>query len=187
MNRSFSDNNLVLILSNAMDLKEENIAITSVLAKNDYNVVIITSNLPASILTKEYESNNIEMENIYFIDLITRYALGSNPGNSDSVQYVSTPENLTETGIAITKLLSNIENDRIVFLFDSVTSMLIYTSSDKITRFLHFIINKIRLKNSKGVFMVTGGGINPALLMQLRTFVDAVIEDKEDISEFFSG
>ncbi|UUX93026.1 DUF7504 family protein [Methanoplanus endosymbiosus] len=187
MSRSFSDNSLVLILSDAMDLKEENIALTSVLAKNNYNVVIITSNLPASILTKEYELKGVEMKNVYFIDLITRYALGSNPGNSDSVQYISTPENLTEIGIAITKILGNIENDRIVFLFDSVTSMLIYTSSDKITRFLHFIVNKIRLKNSKGIFMATGGGINPALLMQLRTFVDAVIEDKEEINEFFSG
>jgi hypothetical protein len=35
--------------------------------------------------------------------------------------------------------------------------------------------------------MATGGGINPALLMQLRTFVDAVIEDKEEIDDFFSS
>jgi hypothetical protein len=54
--------------------------------------------------------------------------------------------------------------------------MLIYLSSRNITRFMHFVTNKLRLLNVAGIFLAVEKGLDPDLLVQLITFVDEVIE-----------
>jgi archaellum biogenesis ATPase FlaH len=92
------------------------------------------------------------------------------------VRYVNNPANLTDMGIAVTKLLKELSGKEVCLLFDSVNSMLIYISSQNITKFIHFVTNKLRLLNFTGIFLVVEKGLDPDVLVQLITFVDAVID-----------
>ncbi len=57
--------------------------------------------------------------------------------------------------------------------------MLIYLSSQNITKFIHFVTNKLRLLNFAGIFLVVEKGLDPDVLNQLTTFVDVVVDVDE--------
>jgi hypothetical protein len=54
--------------------------------------------------------------------------------------------------------------------------MLIYLSSQNISKFIHFVTNKLRLMNISGVFLAVEKGLDPMFMSQLTTFVDTVVD-----------
>jgi hypothetical protein len=54
--------------------------------------------------------------------------------------------------------------------------MFIYLSSPDISKFIHFLTNKLRLMNLSGIFLAAGKGLDPPLLSQLTTFVDNILD-----------
>jgi len=69
--------NLFLVLSNAANLRDKNIEIVKTVTESGYYAIIITSNQPYSVLKKSYEKEEINVDSIFFIDTITKYALGN--------------------------------------------------------------------------------------------------------------
>ena len=67
--------------------------------------------------------------------------MGRDPLPADNCRFVNNPANLTDIGIAVTEELKVLEGKKVCLLFDSVSSMLIYLSSQNITRFIHFVTN----------------------------------------------
>ena len=61
-------------------------------------------------------------------------------------------------------------------MYDSVSTLLIYLSSANISKFIHFVTNKLRLMDVSGVFLAVEKGLDPILMTQLTTFVDTVID-----------
>ena len=61
-------------------------------------------------------------------------------------------------------------------MHDSFSTMLIYLSSANISKFIHFVTNKLRLMDISGVFLAVEKGLDPLLMTQLTTFVDMVVE-----------
>jgi hypothetical protein len=89
---------------------------------------------------------------------------------------VNNPANLTDLGIAVTEVLKENEGEKVCLMFDSVSTMLIYLSSPNISKFIHFITNKLRLMDISGIFLATEKGLDPVFVSQLTTFVDQVID-----------
>jgi hypothetical protein len=170
------DEALYLIMASAAQMKEENINLIKMLLSRDYYVLVVTANQPYEILKKNYERNGIPMEKIFVVDTVTKYAMGHDHEPVPNCRFVSNPSDLTDLGIAITGILSDNKEKKISLLFDSVNAMLIYISSQNITRFIHFVTNKLRLMNFSGIFLAVEKGLDPDLLIQLTTFVDQVID-----------
>ena len=176
---SILENDLYLIFSKANEVKHKDQEIVSQLVKFDYQIIIVTSNQPYTNLIKIYEENKIDLSNVSFIDLITHYALGKTPENKtpEKCIFISNPANLTDTGIAITEMINSNGGKKIAVVFDSITTMLIYMSSDQLSKFIHFLTNKFRLLGVKGFFFAVEGGIDPSLEVRFSTFMDVVIRD----------
>lgn len=171
---------IFLVLSEASELKRKNIEILKILSGAGYQTIVITSNQPYSILKKMYEKDGVNLGKVVFIDTITRYALGTDVKNDDQCTYISNPGNLTDIGIAVTEVLKKYPDGKVCILFDSVSTMLIYISSANITKFIHFVTNKLRLLDVAGIFLAVEKGLDPALLLQLTSFVDRVINDGDN-------
>jgi archaellum biogenesis ATPase FlaH len=173
---------IFLVLSEATDLKRKNIGILKILSAADYQTIVITTNQPYSILKKMYEKDGLNLQKVVFIDAITRYALGTDIQNEDHCRYINNPGNLTDIGIAVTEVLKKYPDGKVCILLDSVSTMLIYISSANITKFIHFVTNKLRLLDVAGIFLAVEKGLDPTLLLQLTSFVDMVINggDHED-------
>ena len=170
------DESLYLIMASASRLKEENIALIRLLLSKDYYVLVVTANQPYDILKKNYEKAGIPLDRIFFVDTVTKYALGKDHDHVPNCRFLNNPADLTDLGIAVTGILSENKEKKISLLFDSVNAMLIYISSQNITRFIHFVTNKLRLMNFSGIFLAVEKGLDPDLLVHLTTFVDQVID-----------
>jgi hypothetical protein len=170
------DEEIYLIMASAQEIKKKNIELIKGLLTKDYHVLVITTNQPYDVLKKNYEKNGIDMEKIFIVDTVTKYAQGHEHEPVKNCRFVSNPADMTAIGIAVTESLSGLKGKKVSLLFDSVNSMLIYISSQNITRFVHFITNKLRLMNFSGMFLAVEKGLDPDVLTQLTTFVDEVFD-----------
>jgi len=170
------DEEIYLIMASAAEIRNKNIELIKVLLAKDYHVLVITTNQPYDVLKKNYEKHGVPMERIFVVDTITKYALGHDHEPVENCRFVSNPADMTSIGIAVTESMSELKGKKVSMLFDSVNSMLIYISSQNITKFVHFVTNRLRLMNFSGMFLAVERGLDPDVLTQLITFVDEVID-----------
>ncbi|MBN1433003.1 MAG: hypothetical protein JW931_09560 [Methanomicrobiaceae archaeon] len=171
------ESHLVLVLSEPLNLKMKNIEIIKEVTKEGFHVIVITTNNPYSILVKDYEKEGIESEKLFFIDAITKYALGKETEKAENCVFINGPADLTSMGIAVTEVLKKTSSDRVCVLLNTVNSMLIYITPENLIKFVHFIASKLRLFDVSGVFLAVEKGIDPSTLVQLQSFIDEVIDD----------
>lgn len=173
------EHELFLLMSPPAEIRLRNIELIRDLTMGEYYVLVITTNQLQDMLKKSYEKNGIVLEKIYFVDAVTKYALGHDPAPVKNCRFVSNPANLTDIGIAVTETLKELEGKKTCVLFDSVNAMLIYISSQNITKFIHFVTNRLRIMNFSGIFLAVEKGLDPDVLIQLTTFVDEVIDTEK--------
>jgi KaiC/GvpD/RAD55 family RecA-like ATPase len=173
---NLAEKKIFLILATPGNIRDRNIEIIKELTALGYLSVIITTNFPYSILTKLYAQSGVDLGHVCFIDAVTRNSIGSAENIHGVVRYVNSPANLTDMGIAVTEVLKEHSGKKVCILYDSVSTMLIYLSSPNISKFIHFVTNKLRLLDVSGVFLAVEKGLDPMLMSQLTTFVDTVID-----------
>ncbi len=147
---------------------------------SNLHTIIICVNQPASFLMDFYGRNGIDTSRIFFIDAITQYATGSAPDNIENCKFVAKPNDLTAMGIAVTSILKKFEGEKTVIFLDSVNAMLIHSSSADLSKFIHFVISKLRIMNIAGILLAVEKGLDPVLLSQLTTFADDLVEFPEE-------
>ena len=169
-------NQIFLILTSAGNIRERNMEIIRELSGLGYHSVVITTNFPYSVLRKLYNQGGVDLTKVSFIDAVTRNSLGSAEDIPGIVRYINNPANLTDMGIAVTEVLKEHHSGKVCILYDSISTLLIYLSSANISKFIHFVTNKLRLMDISGVFLAVEKGLDPMLMTQLTTFVDTVID-----------
>lgn len=167
---------IFLILASSATIRQRNIEILKEISSLGYHTVVITTNFPYSVLTKLYAQSGVPPENVSFIDAVTRNSIGGAEDIPGVVQYINNPANLTDMGIAVTEVLKEHSGQNVCIMYDSVSTLLIYLSSANISKFIHFVTNKLRLMDVSGVFLAVEKGLDPMLMSQITTFVDTVID-----------
>jgi hypothetical protein len=167
---------IFLILATPGNIRQRNIDLIKEISANGYHTIVITINFPYHILTKLYKENGIDTTTVSFVDAVTRNSVGSAENIPGVVLFINNPANLTDLGIAVSEVLKQNSGKKVCILYDSVSTMLIYLSSQNISKFIHFVTNKIRLMDISGVFLAVEKGLDPMLVSQLTTFVDTVID-----------
>jgi hypothetical protein len=107
-------------------------------------------------------------------------AIGKVPAEVRNCRFINNPTNLTDLGIAVTEVLKENAGKKVCILYDSISTMLIYLSSPNISKFIHFVTNKLRLMDISGVFLAAEKGLDPLLMTQLKMYVDAIIDMEEE-------
>ncbi|MFA6226148.1 MAG: hypothetical protein WC620_08250 [Methanoregula sp.] len=165
-----------MILASLGTSRQCNIEIIKEISTLGYHTVVITTNFPYSVLTKLYAQSGASPGSVSFIDAVTRTSIGSAANIPGVVRYINNPANLTDMGIAVTEVLKEHSGQKVCIVYDSVSTMLIYLSSANISKFIHFVTNKLRLMDISGVFLAVEKGLDPMLMTQLTTFFDRVID-----------
>lgn len=172
-----TEEQIILVQSEAHSLKKVNTEVVKNITDAGFHVIIITINQPSQILSKMYSRAGINQEMVFFIDAITNYALGKDEEDNKNTLFINNPGNLTDIGIALTKCLKKFENENVCVVLDSISTLLIYVSSAKISKFLHYLTNKIRLSDVHGVLFAAKNGLDPGFMVQITTFVDEIKEE----------
>lgn len=172
----FGNGRIVLTMASADKLADANCELVKSIASAGYRTIVITINNPSPLLKDMYISKGIDISKVYFIDAITKFALGSLPADIDNSIFISNPANLTDIGIALTEMLKENPEEKTCVIIDSINTMLIYLSTPSLTKFIHFLSSKLRLLKSFAFYLTVKEGIDPMLMMQLKTFSDDIIE-----------
>jgi|SRR3989344_1443855 len=111
--------------------------------------VYITINKPYEILEKTFLKSDIKMDNVYFVDAVTKY-INKKTENRENCSFINSPSDLTTLAITFmqaTKMLQtkNTSKDMPVFIVvDSINTFLVYNDETTVKRFFHFLISKAR-------------------------------------------
>ena len=167
---------IFLILASPKTIRQRNIEILKEISALGYHTVVITTNFPYSVLAKLYAQSGVSPDSVSFIDAVTRNSIGNAENIPGVVRFINNPANLTDMGIAVTEVLKEHSGQKVCIMYDSVSTLLIYLSSANISKFIHFVTNKLRLMDISGVFLAVEKGLDPMLMTQLTTFVDTVID-----------
>jgi hypothetical protein len=176
---SDDEKRIILALSPSKTYRENSIQMIREIQKGGMRTIIICINQPASFLMDFYRKNGIDTSRIFFIDAITQYATGVVAECPDNCKFVAKPNDLTAIGIAVTTILKKFEQEKTVIFLDSVNAMLIHSSSADLSKFIHFVISKLRIMNIAGILLAVEKGLDPVLLTQLTTFSDELVEFPE--------
>lgn len=168
---------IILYLTDPGKVREGNIKIIKEALKDGYTPIIITTNFPASVLEKIYSQNEVDLAQVYFIDAISKYSMGGASVVSDE-HHINTnnPSDLTGLSIAISEMLKRTSGKNIFLLVDSISTMLIYLPSVKISQFVHLVSSKIRIRNEYCIILAVDGGLDPILYSQVSSLVDEIIK-----------
>ncbi len=175
-----TENHLILVMSEPLELKKKNLEIIKEVTSDGFDVIVITTNNPYSILVRDYEKGGVDADKVFFIDAITKYAMGKEAESTGNCVFVGSPSDLTSMGIAVTEALKkSSETGKVCVILNTINSMLIYISPENLIKFIHFIASKLRLFDVSGIFLAVEKGIDPSTLIQLQSFIDDVILDGE--------
>jgi hypothetical protein len=138
------------------------------------SICYVTLNKTYNALVEIFCREKINLENIVFIDAITRSI--SRVENSKNCYYVSSPQALTELSIAITELLKqNVD----YLIFDSLTTLLLYQRAvEPVIQFISNTVNKIKKYGGKGVFYVLNIHDHQLLIEESFMIMDKIIDSK---------
>lgn len=173
------ESRLVLVLSEPLMLRKKNIETVREVIEEGFFVIVVTTNNPYKILSRDYERGGIDPEKVFFIDAITKYATGKDMTGIKDCIFISSPSDLTGMGIAISEVLKKPKSEKVCVLLNSVNSMLIYITPENLIKFIHFIASKLRIFEVSGIFLAVEKGIDPTTLVQLQSFIDEVVDEDE--------
>ncbi|MGA2161755.1 MAG: hypothetical protein ABSG28_06120 [Methanoregula sp.] len=169
---------LYLLLSAPQDINSMNLAVIKKILKEKDTPLIISLNQPSQVLVKSYAKEGITPDQYYVIDAVTYYSGGSCRPDPH-IRYVNHPADLTGLGIAITEFLRQIPSSRKCIIFDSVSMLLIHIPTASASKFLHFVVNKLKISDVSGIFLCVENGLDPVILSQMSAFVDKIVDYEE--------
>lgn len=135
-------------------------------------VCYITTNKPYHELVLIFKKNNINLKRFGFIDAITNTV--TKPPKTKQCVFVSSPNALTELSIAINKVSKVLRPD--LYIFDSLSSLLVYEKGPVLIKFVHSLINSIKTYKIGATFTILESDIDSKLMKDLKMFADKVIK-----------
>jgi hypothetical protein len=146
------------------------ISTTKKLAKNK-SVAYVTLNKTFEALTTEFKKAKVNIENVVFIDAISKTLL-SKPPQTDHAYYLNSPGALTEMSLVISKFVKH-EFDYIIF--DSITNLMTYQKQPVVHKFVSSLARKAEGKKTKFVFLALDLPDHKSLVQQCSMYVDGTV------------
>lgn len=169
---SFKDNQIVVLIIPDNDYLNNMIKLTKDISQTSNRICYVTLNRPYRSLMELFSNSNIDVKKFYFIDAITKTAeIADSNQNCD---FVSSPNALTELSLSISNVLEKEKFDYMIF--DSLSTLLVYESETVITKFVHFLIAKVRVIGCSALFTCLQQDINSVLIRDINMFADKVLD-----------
>lgn len=137
--------------------------------------VYLSVNKPFSVLNENFKKEGIRNDLIIFIDAITSLSDGK-PEENEHCYYLESPENLSDISIAISEAIESIDHKEKFIFIDSLSTLLIYNNPETVTKFIHFLIGKMRAWNAIGVILSLKKRGEGSLIAEIGQFCDMTIE-----------
>ena len=132
----------------------------------------ITINRPYKSMVQLFKKENMDVQNLFFIDCITKEL--KEREQAKNCYFVGSPSNLTEIAIALDPVFKEGKH-KFIFL-DSLDTLTVYNPVESVIRFAHFLTSKVRLHDLSGVMLAVHENSDARLVSELAQFCDKVID-----------
>ena len=147
-----------------------------------FPVIFVSTDTASEEVKKELVKNKIfYSKNMRFVDCYSQQA-GNNLTNTSDTIRVSGPLALNEISIALAQIeteLFNISEGHCI-VFDSLSTLLMYSNAQMIGRFLQVLIAKIRQAGGSVVFTLEEGMHDPKDMVTIEHLMNGIIHVKHD-------
>ena len=164
-----------LYLTQGTHLKNTTLETIEYLTGQDYHVITIAVTLPYAIAKRSLLQKNVDMSRIHYIDTLTKYSLGPHIPEAPQCIFLSSPADLTNLGIAITETLHRVPEGKRCVILDDISTLLLYSPSDTVLKFLHFMVTKLRLQDVDGILFSVDKVLAPQILAQMQILMDTIV------------
>jgi len=113
--------------------------------------VYITTSRPYRFIKNRLEEYSTDTENLFFIDTISCMA-GESYGERERCVFIENPTAIEEVGMWIDILMDRVNTENKFLIIDSLSTMLIYNEITALKEFSQFLISRMRLTGTSGVF-----------------------------------
>ncbi|MCW3984270.1 MAG: hypothetical protein NWE96_09800 [Candidatus Bathyarchaeota archaeon] len=113
---------------------------------------------------------------VKFVDCYSRM-IGAKSSDTSSIKRVPSIIDYTKLAVAVNEWCSSfyLKNTAVRVLFDSLSTLLLYSSLQTVMRFLHIFLGQLRRQNVLGFLLVEEGAHDLLTLNQLKSFSNGAI------------
>jgi len=177
-----------IVLSKPLEGKEDFILnYAHEILKEGKELVFVLTDRDVEEMKLQLEKNKINFKDIYFIDGYSMQNLGK-VNQSKNIKNVSGPMALNEMSIAISNFGRDFLKEHKTFsiIFDSLSTLLIYSNGDAIARFLQVLIGKIKNFNGEILFTLEAGMHDQKTLVTIEHLMDNITEVKIESGKVYA-
>lgn len=142
--------------------------------REDAYTVYVTMSRPHSRIRKEFEKEGIDTSKIFYIDGASNLG-GSSAKKADNVVYLK-PQQLTQISIAISNAVDAIDDEKLMVVFDALSTLKIYNEKQQVSKFAHSLMSKLGEWGVVSVVMTVNEETDTELKSQLKQFSDNTIK-----------
>lgn len=147
--------------------------LTKALYAQTKKICYVSFNRPYLTLKNWIKNLGLSNGNFFFVDTVTSSV--QPPPIADDCIFVQSPTALTDISLAFNSAINEQRCDSCIL--DAVSTLLIYQDANTVLKFVHALITKCRIQNTKIVFLALKEDAE-VLAKDLVMFVDTVIEEK---------
>lgn len=142
-------------------------------------LLVVSTDTPADQLRRDVTAYaDLRDESVGVVDCTSN---GDDVARSDTdtVRYVSSPENLTQVGVQFTALTEQFQSDDVAVGLHSLSPLLMYWDVDRVYQFLRVFLDRVRSSSWCCVAVVGSTMHDEQTLHTLYDPFDAIIETRE--------
>jgi len=166
---------ILLLLTEGHAIRQETLSVLRELTGKGIPVLLVSLVFPYFVARKAFDSEGISTDLVFFIDTLTKYSSGPKVETHPQCLFLTSPADMTELGIAVTKMLPRLPPGKQCVVLDDLSMLLLYANSATVLRFMHFLTSKIRLMEKNGVILTTAATPDPFVMSQLQILVDSIV------------
>ena len=174
-------NSATLVLSRPLEGKREFIEDYAKKAIKDSRqlILVLTDKNPEQI-KKEMLDDKIFFKNLYFVDCYSSQN-SEKIKDSENVRHVSGPLALNELSIAISDFGREFAKKEASYsvIFDSLSTLIIYSNAEAVARFLQILISKVKQLNGNILFTIEEGMHDEKAITAIEHFMDSIVKVKK--------
>jgi len=149
--------------------------------QGDGSVVVTTKDNGEDVLAEFDDRADGPVSAVGVVDCVSKQQ-GMNPRDRDHVTYASSPVDMTGIGIQLSEFLESfyergVRRNRV--LFDSLSTLLMYSDLQTVFRFLHVFTGRVQSADALGLYIIDSTAHDDQTMSTLRQLFDGEIAVRE--------
>jgi len=164
---------IVLIETNAENAFNVAMNALKILSEKNDNAIIVSANRPYVNLKTNYQRNNIDINKMHILDLISKNQNADVP--AENVMFMQNASSLTDISLSLNNYIKKLNGKKFIFI-DSLNTMLIHNDPYVFARFMHSIMTRMRINSVGGILISLTDKTNKEIRAEIAQLCDKVIK-----------